>query len=57
MLLNIYNYFFSSERLENMNRKLIKENGLEAGLAFPTGRTIVSSAYLLLIFSNIKVVH
>jgi methionyl aminopeptidase len=22
-----------------MNRKLIKENGLEAGLAFPTGRT------------------
>ncbi|CAF1058797.1 unnamed protein product [Rotaria sordida] len=25
------------ERLENMNRKLIKEKGLEAGLAFPTG--------------------
>ncbi|CAF0992000.1 unnamed protein product [Adineta steineri] len=25
------------ERLENMNRKLIKEKGLEAGLGFPTG--------------------
>jgi len=31
-------YFFNSERLEDMNRKLIKEKGLEAGLAFPTGR-------------------
>jgi hypothetical protein len=31
------NLFFS-ERLEDMNRKLIKEKGLEAGLAFPTGR-------------------
>ena len=27
-----------SERLENMNRLLIKEKGLEAGLAFPTGK-------------------
>ena len=26
-----------SERLENMNRTLLKEKGLEAGLAFPTG--------------------
>lgn len=27
-----------SERLENMNRVLLKEKGLEAGLAFPTGK-------------------
>jgi methionine aminopeptidase len=26
-----------SEQLEDIARKLIKENGLEAGLAFPTG--------------------
>lgn len=26
-----------SERLEDCSRKLIKENGLNAGLAFPTG--------------------
>lgn len=26
-----------SERLEECSRKLIKENGLDAGLAFPTG--------------------
>ncbi|ELR12209.1 methionine aminopeptidase, type II, putative [Acanthamoeba castellanii str. Neff] len=25
------------EQLENMNRKLVKENGLQAGIAFPTG--------------------
>jgi methionyl aminopeptidase len=25
------------ETLENMVRKLIKENGLQAGIAFPTG--------------------
>jgi methionine aminopeptidase len=25
------------EKLEDMSRKLIKENGLEAGIAFPTG--------------------
>ncbi len=37
LLSNIDFFKFSSERLENMNRKLIKENGLEAGLAFPTG--------------------
>ena len=28
---------FFSEELEGTARKLIKENGLEAGLAFPTG--------------------
>ena len=28
---------FSSERLEDCSRKLIKENRLDAGLAFPTG--------------------
>ncbi len=33
-----YNFIFNSERLEDMNRRLIKEKGLEAGLAFPTGR-------------------
>lgn len=27
----------ASERLEECSRKLIKENGLNAGLAFPTG--------------------
>ena len=37
-----------------MNRKLIKENGLEAGLAFPTGRIIVSSVDLLFIFTSKK---
>lgn len=35
---------FFSERLENMNRKLIKENGLEAGLAFPTGCSLNNCA-------------
>ena len=29
--------FFSSETLEGIARTLIKEKGLEAGLAFPTG--------------------
>ena len=29
--------FFFSETLEGIARKLIKEQGLEAGLAFPTG--------------------
>ena len=29
-----------SETLENMNRALIQENGLKAGLAFPTGVSI-----------------
>lgn len=28
---------FFSEKLEETSRRLIKENGLEAGLAFPTG--------------------
>ncbi|CAF3975466.1 unnamed protein product [Rotaria sordida] len=32
------------ERLENMNRKLIKEKGLEAGLAFPTGCSLNNCA-------------
>jgi len=32
------------ERLEDMNRKLIKEKGLEAGLAFPTGCSLNSCA-------------
>lgn len=30
-------FSFPSERLEGCSRKLIKENGLNAGLAFPTG--------------------
>ena len=30
-------FCFPSERLEDCSRKLIKENGLNAGLAFPTG--------------------
>ena len=35
---NRTNFFVNfSEKLENMNRLLIKEKGLEAGLAFPTG--------------------
>ena len=37
-------FFLFSERLENMNRKLIKENGLEAGLAFPTGCSLNNCA-------------
>ena len=28
------------ERLEDLNRKLVKENGLQAGLGFPTGCSI-----------------
>ncbi|CAF2908834.1 unnamed protein product [Rotaria sp. Silwood2] len=32
------------ERLEDMNRRLIKEKGLEAGLAFPTGCSINNCA-------------
>ncbi|CAF1086709.1 unnamed protein product [Adineta steineri] len=32
------------ERLENMNRTLIKEKGLEAGLAFPTGCSLNNCA-------------
>ncbi len=51
-------YFFNSERLEDMNRKLIKEKGLEAGLAFPTGRILfVLFIYLLVLFVIEKVVH
>lgn len=35
---NVFNVFcFPSERLEDCSRKLIKESGLSAGLAFPTG--------------------
>lgn len=30
----------TSERLEDCSRRLIKENGLKAGLAFPTGCSI-----------------
>ena len=33
-----------SERLENMNRTLLKEKGLEAGLAFPTGCSLNNCA-------------
>lgn len=37
-LVNAFNVIcFPSERLEDCSRKLIKENGLNAGLAFPTG--------------------
>lgn len=37
-LVNVFNVIcFPSERLEDCSRKLIKENGLNAGLAFPTG--------------------
>lgn len=37
-LINVVNVLpLPSERLENCSRKLIKENGLNAGLAFPTG--------------------
>lgn len=37
-LVNGFNVIcFPSERLEDCSRKLIKENGLNAGLAFPTG--------------------
>jgi methionyl aminopeptidase len=28
------------EKLEDMNRKLVKENGLKAGIAFPTGSSL-----------------
>ena len=28
------------ERIEEMNRRLVKENGLQAGIAFPTGCSI-----------------
>jgi len=33
-----------SETLEDISRKLIKENGLEAGLAFPTGVSLNNCA-------------
>lgn len=33
----ILSHLSPSERLEDCSRKLIKENGLNAGLAFPTG--------------------
>ena len=33
-----------SERLEGCSRKLIKENGLNAGLAFPTGCSLNNCA-------------
>lgn len=37
-LVNVFNVIcFPSERLEDCSRKLIKENKLNAGLAFPTG--------------------
>jgi methionyl aminopeptidase len=28
------------EKLEDMNRKLVQENGLKAGIAFPTGASL-----------------
>lgn len=44
-------FFFSSpsplpfsEKLEDCSRKLIKENGLNAGLAFPTGCSLNNCA-------------
>lgn len=33
-------FVIASERLEDCSRRLIKENGLKAGLAFPTGCSI-----------------
>ena len=36
--------FFLSEKLEDCSRKLIKENGLNAGLAFPTGCSLNNCA-------------
>lgn len=36
--------FFFSEKLEDCSRKLIKENGLNAGLAFPTGCSLNNCA-------------
>lgn len=50
------NFILNSERLENMNRVLIKEKGLEAGLAFPTGKTQVFMSYNCFVFIE-KVVH
>lgn len=35
---------FFSEKLEDCSRKLIKENGLNAGLAFPTGCSLNNCA-------------
>ena len=35
-----YLYFTFSEQLEGISRKLIKENGLQAGLGFPTGLSL-----------------
>jgi hypothetical protein len=35
------------ETLENMVRKLIKENGLQAGIAFPTGCSLNWYGFIL----------
>lgn len=36
--MTLYTFILScSERIEESNRKLIQEDGLKAGLAFPTG--------------------
>lgn len=40
----VKNIFFLSEKLEDCSRKLIKENGLNAGLAFPTGCSLNNCA-------------
>lgn len=37
-------FLWFSERLEDCSRKLIKENGLNAGLAFPTGCSLNNCA-------------
>lgn len=37
-------FALSSEKLEDCSRKLIKENGLNAGLAFPTGCSLNNCA-------------
>lgn len=37
-------FLFFSEKLEDCSRKLIKENGLNAGLAFPTGCSLNNCA-------------
>lgn len=39
-----FSSFSFSEKLEDCSRKLIKENGLNAGLAFPTGCSLNNCA-------------
>ena len=43
------------EKLEDCSRRMIKENGLEAGLAFPTGLLcfVERALYVVFVFENI----